>query len=344
MAEPFRVDRSVRNGTTVLMVRGRLDSSSVPEMARSLEAALREPELVVIDLKGLTGLTGSGLAELVRQEIRSLATGRPARAENLPSQIEARLLGAGLVIRAGGNTGPVRELGGSFATTGWMSPMSTLSVGPLPPGVRTLNVNGRRPCGVFRGFGTLWQKTYRLRLPAGTATPEAAFAILRSDLPALQPPSNQFYVAGGSMAPGSVVLISAKVMGMPVRTGVVVMYADEQEFSLLTAQGHPESGWVTFSAGYDGGEPGRDVIVRIQSLARASDPMFEFALRFLGAGKVQEGIWRHVLTALAARFDVPAEVSVEKQVLSGKFLWPNVWNLRYNSGAWTLLGGLVGRA
>jgi hypothetical protein len=50
------------------------------------------------------------------------------------------------------------------------------------------------------------------------------------------------------VAPGEVVLINASLQGLPLVTGVMVLYADEEAFTLMTPQGHPESGWVAFSA------------------------------------------------------------------------------------------------
>jgi hypothetical protein len=48
--------------------------------------------------------------------------------------------------------------------------------------------------------------------------------------------------------PGEVLLINATVGGMPVYTGVRVIYADEESFTVMIPEGHPESGWNTFSA------------------------------------------------------------------------------------------------
>ena len=218
-------------------------------------------------------------------------------------------------------------------------------MGQVPAGARNLNVHGRRPSGPFQGFGPLWQKTYTLRVGSGTATPGAIVEVLRTRLPELQPASNRFFPVGGKMDPGSVVLINAKVLGMPMCTGVVVMYSGEDESSLLTPQGHPESGWVTFSARLGpAGQASGEIIVQIESLARASDPVYEFALRFLGAGAVQESIWRHVLSSLSGQLGVPADVAVEKRLLDGRLQWSQVTNLLQNAGAWTVLNAIIGRA
>ena len=36
--------------------------------------------------------------------------------------------------------------------------------------------------------------------------------------------------------------------GMKVKTGVMVLYADEESFTLMTPEGHMFAGWITFSA------------------------------------------------------------------------------------------------
>ena len=50
------------------------------------------------------------------------------------------------------------------------------------------------------------------------------------------------------VALGEVLFISASVGGMPVHTGVRVIYADEESFTVMAPEGHPESGWNTISA------------------------------------------------------------------------------------------------
>ena len=36
--------------------------------------------------------------------------------------------------------------------------------------------------------------------------------------------------------------------GMKLSTGVMVLYADDESFTLMTPQGHMFAGWITFSA------------------------------------------------------------------------------------------------
>jgi len=206
---------------------------------------------------------------------------------------------------------------------GWAGPVTRINVADLPTGTTGLNVSGRRLTGPIQGFGSLWQKTYRLRL--GTAvSPAEAVSILKAQLPELQPPQNRFFPSITGVAPGEVVLITARVSGMPISTGVLVMYADDEAFTLMTPEGHPESGWVTFSASADAA----GTVVQIQSLARANDPIYELGFRFMGGSGAQEAIWRHVLQSLGERAGVVAAVELEKVCVDGHLQWRatrNVW-------------------
>lgn len=82
-----------------------------------------------------------------------------------------------------------------------------------------------------------------------------------------------------------------------MHTGVRVIYADEESFTVMTPEGHPEPGCNTFSANRDEGT----TLAQIQSLARANDPSYEVRFRVVGSTE-QEKIWTHVLKSLAAHF------------------------------------------
>ena len=73
-------------------------------------------------------------------------------------------------------------------------------------------------------------------------------------------------------------LINARTPGGTISTGVMVLYADDESFSLMTPEGHPESGWVTFSAADDAGA----VVAQVQTMARANDPLYELAFQSSG--------------------------------------------------------------
>ncbi len=150
----------------------------------------------------------------------------------------------------------------------------------MPAGAANVNVQGRHEVGALQGFGQLWQKTYRVRLTGADVTPEEVVKVWKEHFPEFQPPQSRFYPSMAGVAPGEVLFISASVGGLPVYTGVRVIYADEESFTVMTPEGHPESGWNTFSAYQDADGT---TVAQIQSLARADDPIYEIAFRIVGS-------------------------------------------------------------
>ncbi|MGH3147906.1 MAG: hypothetical protein ACRDTR_19115, partial [Rubrobacter sp.] len=211
----------------------------------------------------------------------------------------------------------------------WAVSRNVLRVSDVPAEAVNLNVEGRRVAGALQGFGQLWQKTYQVRLTDADVAPKEVVRIWKEEFPNFHPPQSRFYPPLSGVAPGEVMLINASVRGMPVYTGVMVLYADEEAFTVMTAEGLPEAGWNTFSAYED--EDGTTV-AQIQSLARASDPIYEVGFRMFGSTE-QEEIWSHVLTSLAARFGVNGRVQLEKVCVDTKLQWSRVGNLWHNAGA-----------
>jgi uncharacterized protein (UPF0548 family) len=218
----------------------------------------------------------------------------------------------------------------------WARRPAALSVGELPPEAVNLNVEGRQLVGPLQGFGQLWQKTYRVKLHGCEAAPEAVVAAWKARFPEFQPPQNRFFPSVAGVAPGEVVLINASLQGMPVQTGVLVLYADATSFTLMTPEGHPESGWVTFSAWDEGGT----TVCQVQSMARANDPIYELGFA-LGGGAAQEAIWRYVLQSLAAHHGVTGQpVLFEKQCVDRRLQWGQARNLWQNAAIRSALHAL----
>ena len=215
----------------------------------------------------------------------------------------------------------------------WAVSRNVLRVSEVPEQAVNLNVEGRRVAGALQGFGQLWQKTYKVRLTGVEVTPQEVVKAWKERFPELQPPNSRFYPSMAGVAPGEVLFISASVGGMPVHTGVRVIYADDESFTVMTPEGHPESGWNTFSAHTD--EDGVTV-AQIQSLARANDPIYELGFRIMGSTE-QERIWTHVLKSLAAHFGVNEPVSMEKACVDPRVQWLQVKNLWHNAGARSML-------
>lgn len=214
----------------------------------------------------------------------------------------------------------------------WAQLTSMLQISRVPTGALNLNVEGRQVVGPLQGFGCLWQKTYRVHLPGITLTPKDVMSIWKTEFPSFLPPGQRFYPVMNCIEPGQIILINASLSGMPVSTGVLVLYADDEAFTVMTPQGHPESGWNTFSVatGDDGG-----ILCQIQSLARANDPIYELGFRLAGAS-VQEHMWVYVLQALAKHFKVNGQVESTKVCVDSRVQWSQAKNIWQNAAIRTV--------
>jgi pyruvate/2-oxoglutarate dehydrogenase complex dihydrolipoamide dehydrogenase (E3) component/anti-anti-sigma regulatory factor len=224
----------------------------------------------------------------------------------------------------------------------WAKPIARLSVPDMPAEAINRNMNGLGIAGPVDGFGPLWQKTYRLMIDKPGITPEEAIRTLKQNFPRFQPTYNRFYPTSKGIQPGEVVAIDSSTPGGPVSTGVMVLFADASSFTFITPQGHPESGWVTFSAFREAGK----VVVQILGLARANDPIYEGAFRAIGS-QMQIRIWKHVLTSLATYLGVPADVTVRSLQIDSHMHWNQATNVWYNAQIRTLIYmpfRLMGRA
>lgn len=222
----------------------------------------------------------------------------------------------------------------------WARAGGRLKVSAAPAGAINLNVDGRQVVSPLQGFGQLWQKTYRVRLSDAQITPAEVMKVWKDNFPKFQPPGNHFYPSMSGIQPGEIVLIDSTLPAVPggpglipIASGVMVLYADDECFTVMTPEGFPESGWNTFSAYEEDG----CTVAQVQSLARATDPIYEFGFRFMGGSRQQEATWVHVLTALAAHWDVKGEVSVAKVCVDPKIQWSEARNIWYNAGIRTVL-------
>ena len=219
----------------------------------------------------------------------------------------------------------------------WAMKVERLEVSDVPEGAANVNVQGRREVGALQGFGRLWQKTYRLRLTGVEVTPEEAVKVWKERFPEFQPPNSRFYPSMAGVAPGEVLFITASVGGLPVHTGVRVIYADDESFTVMTPEGHPESGWNTFSAYTD--EDGTTV-AQVQSLARANDPIYELMMP-LGLHKMEDRTWQHTLRSLAAYFGASGEVRTRVVCVDPRRQWRNYGNVRYNAVIWSMFHAIT---
>src|SRR5215472_8130955 len=166
----------------------------------------------------------------------------------------------------------------------WARPVAALAEPFAPPEAINLNVKGRRVVGPLQGFGQLWQKTYRVRLEGCQLSPAELIAEWKAEFPRFWPSGNHFYAPLTGITPGEVALLSLALPGgMPMSTGMLVVFADDESFTLMTPQGHMESGWITFSAFDENG----CTVAQVQSIARANDPLYELGFLLFAHG-IQE--------------------------------------------------------
>jgi hypothetical protein len=158
--------------------------------------------------------------------------------------------------------------------------------------------------------------------------PAAAIALWRSNFPDFWPKGNRFAGALTGINPGDVALLDLAVGGgVKLSTGVFVLYADNESFTLMTPQGHMFAGWITFSAEREGDE----TIVQALVLMRANDPLYEVAMTF-GGHRKEDKFWAATLTALGERLGVPdPKVETKTTCVDTKRQWRHANNVWHNS-------------
>ena len=213
----------------------------------------------------------------------------------------------------------------------WAAKVDRLTV--TRGGSRGVNVAGRRLTGPVQGFGKMWQKTYRIEV--GTeVSPKEAIATWKEHFAEFWPAGSRFEGPLKGIRPGEVALLDVGIgAGMRLSTGVFVLYADEESFTLMTPQGHMFAGWITFSA-----ERPRDVTtVQAQVLMRANDPIYEIAMA-MGGHRKEDQFWVETMTALARYLGAPpATVHIRTVCLDPRRQWGNVTDIWQNSMMRSLL-------
>src|ERR1700716_2733948 len=207
----------------------------------------------------------------------------------------------------------------------WAKPVRRLNVSSSPSGALNLNVQGRRVVGPLQGFGQLWQKTFRVRLAGVSVTPAEGIRIWKERYSSFWPAGSHFYAPRAGIAPGEVALISLSALPGPVRlsTGVMVLYADDESFTLMTPEGHVLAGWITFSAAAED----RETVVQVQALERTNDPLYEIGALLIGH-RMNNRFWEQMLRNLAAHFGVDAVVQTQVVCVNRNWQWSragNVW-------------------
>jgi len=122
---------------------------------------------------------------------------------------------------------------------------------------------------------------------------------------------------------------------MMLSTGVLVLYADEESFTLMTPEGHMLAGWITFSAEARDGA----TVVQIQALERTNDPLYELGY-VLGGNRLNSRFWVQTAENLARHFGVEPDVESQVVCVDRRRQWRKAGNLRHNAAVrtfvWTL--------
>jgi hypothetical protein len=215
----------------------------------------------------------------------------------------------------------------------WAQDGLNLKVKQAPMGALNLNVEGRNAVGPLQGFGSMWQKTYRVRLQKTTVQPTEVIKTWKEQFPNFWPAGNRFYGPITGIAPGEVALLNlAMPGGMTLSTGVLVLYADEESFTPMTPQGHMFAGWITFSAFEEDGV----TVVQVQVLVRANDPIYEVGMRF-GGFKSEDVFWQHTLRSLSTHFGIDGIVETQIVCVDPRFQWAFVGNVWHNAAMRTAM-------
>ncbi|HVL53433.1 MAG TPA: hypothetical protein VM840_04305 [Actinomycetota bacterium] len=210
----------------------------------------------------------------------------------------------------------------------WAKPVSRLEVGEMPEGAINLNVAGKRLSGPVQGFGRLWQKAYRMRLPASVVSASDLVAEWKRNFGSFWPTGNRFYGPLTSLEPGDVAVLNVKAGGgMTLSTGVMVVFADEEAFTFMTPQGHMFAAMITFSARTEGD----DTLVTIEPLLRTNDPIYELGWPVIR--RKEDAFWVETMRNLASHFGVEgAEVETVVNCVDRRRQWRNASNIWHNAG------------
>jgi len=199
------------------------------------------------------------------------------------------------------------------------------------------NVAGRRLTGPVQGFGKMWRKTYWINVSANIS-PQTVITEWKKHFGEFWPAGNRFKGPLTGLGPGDVALLDVSVGGgVRLSTGVFVLYADEESFTLMTPEGHMFAGWITFSAERAGGasalgaSPGASTVIQTQVLMRANDPLYELAMS-LGGHRKEDQFWVQTMTALARYLGaLPATVHTRTVCIDRRRQWGNFGSIWHNS-------------
>ena len=212
----------------------------------------------------------------------------------------------------------------------WAKPVDQFHVGDVGAGAPKGNVEGRKPTGPLQGFGQLWQKSYRVSIPG--PTPEEVIHTWKDHFGDFWYPTNKFYAPAAGIAPGEVAIVGGGRGPTKMTSGVRVIYADDRSWSYMTPEGHAWAAIITFSA-HEG--DAADTVARVDLMVRAMDPVYEAGFKVY-TSRLEDKIWIHTLTQLAAHFGSTEPVETKAVLIDKRRQWNQVGNIWKNSAIRTL--------
>lgn len=201
-----------------------------------------------------------------------------------------------------------------------------------------LNVDGKKVAGPMRGFGQMWQKTYKIHLDGSQVTPPELVKVWKEKFGDFWAKKNRIYTESASIQAGEVAILNlAGPYGIMapggkglISTGILVIYEDKESFSFMTPEGHIFAGMITFSSFEEEG-----VWAQIQLLVRANDPLYEMGARMGLIHKMEDQHWHTVLTNLAAHFGAQGVVDQHNILVDPRIIWSESGNIRHNAAIHT---------
>jgi anti-anti-sigma factor len=210
---------------------------------------------------------------------------------------------------------------------GWAKAVQHVSAKGIPRTAMNINVHGRRIASPVEGFGQLWDKKYRLRIPTLQIPPEEIISLWKSDFETFLPRGNHLYLPGGcGIAPGITAVLNLRLPGgLVMAAGFMVMYGNDISFSFMAVQGHVVSGWITFRAFRENS----GTAVQVHATFRTSDPLMELAFR-MHAAKQEDRFWRETLANIGRRLGGHGKIEQQTNLVDPRLQWDKMEALWYN--------------
>jgi anti-anti-sigma factor len=329
--------------TSVIILEKNLNADSEGHLNKAIDDAGRQKvKKVILDFRPVEHMTSLGVSNLVKltaiarkKKIHLFAYGLSNRYRELfkltclDNAIEIADSDGNAEILTKDEISSLQKSEietGKQSDAGWAPFIERIQVTEKPEGALIRNMHNRRLQGQIKGFGKMWQKTFWLMIDKPELTPADVINKLKQNFVAFQVPENFFYPTSKGLTPGALVFIDSATPGGIVSTGIYVLYMDDTSFTYITPQGHPEAGWITFSAKEEEGK----IRLQIQGLVRASDSFFEIAYAIAGQS-FQEKIWLNVLTQMAKHLGIEDNGQMVKYKPSNSCQWSKFGNIWYNA-------------